>query len=167
MDIGRAKATVKRRDRKKRIGRGTGSRRGKMSGRGRDGAKSRSGWSSRGMTGGVIPLWRRLPKRGFSNAPFRREYSVINVAVLNRFDAGARVTPEDLERLGLLKQPAASGVKVLGDGELDKALTVRAHAFSKSAVAKIEAAGGTVEIIPPPKPSVRNKMRSSTPLIEL
>jgi large subunit ribosomal protein L15 len=167
MDIGKAKAIVKRADRRKRVGRGTGSRRGKMSGRGRDGAKSRSGWSSRGMTGGSIPLWRRLPKRGFSNAPFKKEYSVVNVATLNRFDAGATVTPEDLESLGLLKQPARSGVKVLGDGDLEKALTVRAHAFSKSAVAKIEGAGGAVEVIPPPKPSVRNKMRSRTPAIEI
>jgi large subunit ribosomal protein L15 len=167
MDIGKAKAIVHRPDRKKRIGRGTGSRRGKTSGRGRDGAKSRSGWSSRGMTGGAIPLWRRLPKRGVSKAPFRKEYSVINVAALNRFPAGTTVTPEELESAGLLKQPSRFGVKVLGDGELEKALTVRANAFSKSAVAKIEAAGGTVDVIPPPKPSVRNKMRSTTPTVDL
>jgi large subunit ribosomal protein L15 len=115
------------------------------------------------MTGGTIPLWRRLPKRGFSNAPFRKDYSVVNVASLNRFPAGATVTPEELAGSGLLKQPASAGVKVLGDGDLEKALTVRANAFSKSAIAKIEAAGGKVELIPAPQPSVRNKMRSRTP----
>jgi large subunit ribosomal protein L15 len=165
MDIGKAKQTVGRPSRRKRVGRGTGSGRGKTSGRGRDGAKSRSGWTSRGMTGGTIPLWRRLPKRGFSNAPFKKDYSIINVASLNRFPAGATVTPEELASSGLVKQSARGGVKVLGDGELEKALTVRANAFSKSAVAKIEAAGGTVQLIPAPQPSVRNKMGSRTPSI--
>jgi large subunit ribosomal protein L15 len=161
MDISRAKSHGGRRPTRKRVGRGTGSRMGKTCGRGMNGARSRSGWTSRGMTGGNIPLWRRLPKRGFSNAPFRTEYSVVNVGELNRFPADSVVTPEEMRREGLLKQPADGGVKVLGEGELEHALSVRADAFSRSAVAKIEAAGGSVEIIPGPKPPVRHKMQSA------
>ena len=160
MDISRAKRLTSPRARKRRIGRGTGSRRGKTSGRGHNGAKSRSGWSSRGLTGGGVPLWRRLPKGGFSNAPFKTDYGIINVEQLNRFPAGAVVTPEELGRIGMVKQAPSGGVKVLGNGEIDRALTVHANAFSKSAVAKIEAAGGSAELIPGPKPPVRNKMGS-------
>jgi len=94
------------------------------------------------MTGGNIPLWRRLPKRGFTNARFRKEYSVVNVGQLNRFEEGTVVTPRLLEEAGLVKQPASNGVKVLGEGQLTRPLTVRADAFSKSAAAKIEQAGG-------------------------
>jgi large subunit ribosomal protein L15 len=153
---------VTRRARKKRLGRGTGSRAGKTSGRGMNGAKSRSGWSSRGITGGGLPFWRRLPKRGFSNAPFRTEYCVVNVGQLNRFEAGTVVTPTEMAEAGLIKQVPDGGVKVLGDGELEKAITVRADAFSKSAAAKIEAAGGAVDVIPARKAPVRNKMRTRT-----
>ncbi len=158
MDISKAKALTSPRMRKRRIGRGTGSRRGKTSGRGHNGAKSRSGWSSRGLTGGGVPLWRRLPKGGFSNAPFKTDYGIVNVAQLNGFPAGSVITPEELGRIGMLKQVPNGGLKVLGNGEIDRALTVRANAFSKSAVAKIEAAGGSIELIPGPKRPVRNKM---------
>jgi large subunit ribosomal protein L15 len=160
MDIGRAKATVTRRPNRKRLGRGAGSGHGKTSGRGHNGARSRSGWSSRGLMGGAAPLWRRLPKRGFSNAPFKAEPAVVNVGSLERFEDGAVVGPEDMKRAGLIKQVGRGGVKVLGDGELHTALTVRADAFSRSAVAKIEAAGGKAEPIEGPRPPVRNPMRS-------
>jgi len=160
MDISKAKALGHRRDRKKRIGRGVGSGHGKTSGRGHKGARSRSGWSSRGLTGGDVPAWRRLPKGGFSNAPFKAEYTVINVARLNGFPEGATVTLEALREAGIVNQVAGAGVKILGNGELTKALTVRANAFSRSAVTKIESAGGTVELIPGPKPPVRSKMGS-------
>ena len=112
------------------------------------------------MTGGAIPMWRRLPRRGFSNEPFKTTYTVINVGRLNRFADGSTVSPESLKEEGIVKQPAAGGIKVLGEGELERSLTVRAHAFSRSAAAKIESAGGAIEVIPPPKPPVRNKMRS-------
>jgi len=113
------------------------------------------------VTGGAAPLWRRLPKRGFSNMPFKQEPDVVNVGRLDRFDEGTVVGPEEMHRAGLVGRAPAGGVKVLGQGELSKALTVRANAFSRSAVAKIEAAGGTVEPILPPKPPVRNPMGSA------
>ncbi|MFO7955820.1 MAG: 50S ribosomal protein L15 [Candidatus Brocadiia bacterium] len=167
MDLSKIKRRWSPRDRRKRVGRGRGSGSGKTSGRGHNGARSRSGWSSRGMVGGALPFWRRLPKRGFSNAPFKTEYSVVNVGRLNVFPEGARVTPEELQEAGVVKQPAPGGIKVLGDGELEHALTVRAHAFSDSAVRKIEEAGGTVEVIEPPRPPERNKMESTEPWVEV
>ena len=111
------------------------------------------------MTGGVGPWWRRLPKRGFSNEPFKTTYSVVNVGQLRRFPAGSLVTPGELRKSGLVKQVADGGVKILGEGELDRPLTVSAHAFSGSAVAKIEGAGGAVEQIPGRRPPVRRKMK--------
>ena len=161
MDISRAKALTRPRQRRKRVGRGLGSRRGKTCGRGDKGARSRSGWSSRGLTGGGVPFWRRLPKRGFSNAPFRTTYSIVNVGELNRFADGAVVTPQELRQEGVVRQMAPGGVKILGDGELEKALTGRADAFSKTAVVKIESAGGTIERIPGRQPPVRRKMGSA------
>jgi len=161
MDISKAKALVHPRPRRKRVGRGVGSGHGRTSGRGHKGAKSRSGWSSRGMTGGGVPAWRRLPKRGFSNAPFRRSFALVNVGQLNRFPDGSTVGPEELRRARLVKQLERGGVKVLGDGELERSLTVRANAFSRSAIAKIQAAGGIAEQIPGPRPPARNKMRSA------
>jgi large subunit ribosomal protein L15 len=131
-----------------------------LSGRGRDGARSRSGWSSRGITGGGLPLWRRLPKRGFSNEPFKGKFAIINVRQLNAFADGETVTPETLSAAGVVKQIPRDGVKVLGEGELTKAITVRANAFSASAVRKIEEAGGKTEVLPGPKPPVRHKMGS-------
>nr|PZN73614.1 MAG: 50S ribosomal protein L15 [Bacillota bacterium] len=132
---------------RKRVGRGIGSGLGKTSGRGHKGQNARSGGGVRpGFEGGQMPLLRRLPKRGFSNAPFKVRYEVVNVEALNRFDDGTVVTPELLEETRVCKN-ATKGVKVLGTGELTKKLTVRAHAVSASARQKIEAAGGRVEVI--------------------
>jgi large subunit ribosomal protein L15 len=134
------------RHRKVRVGRGIGSKLGKTAGAGNKGQKSRKGYSRRpGFEGGQMPLRRRIPKRGFHN-PFRSEYAVVNVEMLNGFAAGETVTPETLIARGLVRRERAP-VKVLGDGELKSALTVRAHKFSKSAVEKITAAGGKVEVL--------------------
>jgi large subunit ribosomal protein L15 len=159
MDISQAKRLQSPRKRRKRVGRGIGSGHGKTSTRGRDGARSRSGWSSRGRVGGNLPLFRRLPKVGFSNARFKVQHSIVKVGQLAAFEPGSLVTAESLKEKGLLKQTERGGVKVLGDGELDRALTVRVDAVSASARKKIEAAGGKVELIPPPKKPVRNKMK--------
>lgn len=131
---------------RKRLGRGTATGQGKTSGRGMNGQKSRSGGGVRpGFEGGQMPLYRRLPKRGFTNI-FGTVYAEINVEVLNMFEDGAEVTPEMLKSEGILKKQL-DGVKILGNGDLAKKLTVKAHKFSKSAVEKIEAAGGKVEVI--------------------
>ncbi len=135
------------RHRKVRVGRGIGSKLGKTAGRGNKGQKSRKGYSRRaGFEGGQMPLHRRVPKRGFHN-PFAREYAVINVDTLNAFGAGETVSPEALVARGLVRDQR-SGVKILGDGKLKVALTVRAQAFSKAAQEKIAGAGGKVEILP-------------------
>jgi large subunit ribosomal protein L15 len=132
---------------KKRVGRGQGSGNGKTAGRGHKGQKSRSGYKfKRGFEGGQMPLHRRVPKRGFHN-PFRVEYEVVNLDTLAaRFDAGAVITPELLLEHGLTSG-ANRLVKVLARGEVDKALTVRAHKFSGKAAEKIAAAGGKAEAI--------------------
>jgi len=131
---------------RKRIGRGPGSGTGKTSGRGEKGQKSRSGYSAkRGFEGGQMPLHRRVPKRGFTNI-FRVEYRTVNVERLNALAAGTEVTPESLRAAGLLPK-GKSPVKVLGNGELKVALTVRVHKFTGSAAKKIEAAGGKAEVI--------------------
>jgi large subunit ribosomal protein L15 len=130
-----------------RKGQGIGSGLGKTAGRGHNGQNSRSGGGVRpGFEGGQMPLSRRLPKRGFTNAPFKKEVVAINLEQLNRFETGSEVTPETLIEARLIKK-VADGVKILGNGQLDKALTVKAHAFSKTAVEKIEAAGGKTEVI--------------------
>ncbi len=131
----------------KRIGRGAGSGQGKTAGKGHKGAKARSGYSRRpGFEGGQMPLQRRLPKRGFNNI-FRTEYAVVNLAALDeRFEADATVDAESLKACGLIKKEL-DGVKVLGNGEITKALTVKVSAISESAKAKIEAAGGKVEVL--------------------
>ena len=132
---------------KKRVGRGVGSGLGKTSGKGHKGQNARSGGGVRpGFEGGQLPLFRRLPKRGFSNAMFKTEYATINVSDLEKFDNGAVVTPEVLKEMGILKKQLA-GVKVLGNGNLTKKLTVKAHKFSSSAIEKIEAIGGKAEVI--------------------
>jgi len=129
-----------------RKGRGVGSGLGKTSGRGHKGQKARSGGGTRpGFEGGQMPLSRRLPKRGFTN-PFSKEYSLVNLKDLNRFEEGTVVTPELLKEEGLVKK-LNDGVKILGEGELAKKLTVKAHKFSKSAKEKIEALGGKAEVI--------------------
>lgn len=132
---------------RKRLGRGIGSGLGKTSGKGHKGQNSRAGGGTRpGFEGGQMPLMRRLPKRGFSNAPFKVTYEVVNLEALERFEAGTVVTPELLEESRVCKN-AVKGVKVLGTGEITRALTVRAHRVSESAKQKIEAAGGKVEVI--------------------
>lgn len=131
---------------RKRLGRGTATGQGKTAGRGQDGQKSRSGGGVRpGFEGGQMPLYRRIPKRGFKNI-FGTVYSEINIETLNRFEDGTEVTPELLKKTGILKKQL-DGVKVLGNGELEKKLTVKAHKFSKTAAEKIEAAGGKAEVI--------------------
>jgi len=131
---------------KKRRGRGTGTGLGKTSGRGMNGQNSRSGGGVRlGFEGGQMPLYRRIPKRGFTNV-FGTEYETVNVDDLNSFEAGTVVTPDVLIAAGLVKQ-VKDGIKVLGDGSIEKNLTVKAHKFSKSAVEKIESAGGKAEVI--------------------
>ena len=131
----------------KRLGRGSSSGTGKTSGRGENGQKSRSGGGVRvGFEGGQLPLYRRLPKRGFSNAMFKKTYAVINVSDLNKFEEGTEITPELLFEMGIIKKQL-SGIKVLGNGELTKKLTVKANKFSSSAKAKIENVGGTIEVI--------------------
>lgn len=131
---------------KKRLGRGTASGQGKSAGKGQKGQKSRSGGGVRlGFEGGQMPLYRRLPKVGFTNI-FRREYAVVNLSDLERFDNGTVVNPEVLKEAGLVKA-MLDGVKILGNGDLTKNLTVQAHKFSKTAAEKIAAAGGKVEVI--------------------
>ncbi|MDO4472005.1 MAG: 50S ribosomal protein L15 [Bacillota bacterium] len=130
----------------KRKGRGTGTGNGTTAGRGMNGQKSRSGGGIRlGFEGGQMPLYRRIPKRGFTNI-WGTEYTVLNVSDLNRFEAGSTVTPETLKEAGLAKQ-VKDGIKILGGGDLEKGLTVQANKFSKTAVEKIEAAGGKAEVI--------------------
>ena len=130
---------------KRRVGRGMGSGRGKTSGRGAKGQRSVSGFSlMRGFEGGQMPLHRRLPKRGFTNI-FRKEYAVVNVGRLEKLE-GEEFDPNRLMELGVVKK-LRSGLKVLGSGELTRKLTVAAHVFSKSALEKIQAAGGKAEVI--------------------
>ncbi len=130
---------------KKRLGRGPGSGHGKTAGRGNKGQKSRSGYRhQRGFEGGQMPLHRRVPKRGFTNI-FRVEYDIVNLSDLDRFEAGQAVNPETLAGMRLARKNRR--VKILGDGEIGKALTISAHKFSASAQAKIEAAGGRCEVI--------------------
>ncbi len=134
------------RKKKKRIGRGEGSGHGGTSTKGHKGLKARSGGTiSPGFEGGQMPLQRRLPKRGFTN-PSRKEWSVVNLRDLSAFPEGAVIDVESLKSSGLVKK-VVFGVKILGDGEVSRSLTVRAHAFSLSAKKKIEAAGGKVEVI--------------------
>ena len=131
---------------RKRVGRGPGSGSGKTSGRGENGQKSRSGYSrKRGFEGGQMPLKRRVPKRGFTNI-FRTEYRTINVDRLNDLPAGTEVTPESLQKLGLLGK-GQRPLKILGNGTLTIALHIKAHKYTGSAVQKIEAAGGKAEVI--------------------
>ncbi|MGZ8866900.1 MAG: 50S ribosomal protein L15 [Thermoanaerobaculia bacterium] len=131
---------------KKRVGRGPGSGHGKTAGRGEKGQKSRSGFSRQlGFEGGQMPLHRRLPKRGFTNI-FKKDYAVVNVSDLDRFDNGATVDEKTLRTVGLVKGQN-DGVKILGDGKLSKKLTVHAAKFSASARKQIEAAGGTCQEI--------------------
>ena len=133
---------------RKRIGRGNASGQGTTAGRGHKGAQSRSGWSKKlHMDGGQMTFVRRIPKRGFTNAQFRRDWAFVNLSDLNAFEEGEVVTPEECLRRGIIPK-VRSGVKILGSGTLEKKLTIKAHRASKSAKAAIEAAGGTLELIP-------------------
>jgi large subunit ribosomal protein L15 len=132
---------------RKRVGRGSGSGHGKTAGKGHNGQKSRSGGNVRpGFEGGQTPLYRRLPqKSGFRNVR-RVEYAVVNLEDLERFDVGTEVTPEIIMNSGLVKK-VKDGIKILGDGELTKALNIKAHKFSVAAAEKIKAVGGTAEVL--------------------
>lgn len=146
MELHTLKAPTGTRTSPRRVGRGIGSGLGKTAGRGHKGQKARSGGGKGpAFEGGQTPLQRRLPKRGFHNI-FKKEYAIVNVGQLSRFPAGAVVTPELLLEEGLIKK-VGDGVKLLGQGELGKALTVRVHQASRSAVEKVEGAGGKVEVI--------------------
>ena len=139
-----AKGAVKDRKRK---GRGTGSGLGKTAGRGSNGQNARSGGGVRpGFEGGQMPLYRRLPKRGFTNV-FAKVYNEINIDRLNGFENGTVVTPELLKEAGVIKKIEKDGIKILGDGNLEKNLNVKAQKFTKSAIEKIEAAGGKAEVM--------------------
>lgn len=161
MDLSNVHRDIKRRTRKKRVGRGIGSGHGKTSTRG-----SKGQWTSAGakkprwtFEGGQMPLFRRLPKRGFSHETWDKKFHVVNVGDLeDYFENGATISPAELAKTGLARG-TGDGVRILGDGELTKKFTVRAHGFSKSAIEKIKAKGGTAEVIPPPKKPVRNKMK--------
>lgn len=131
----------------KRKGRGTATGQGKTAGRGQDGQKSRSGGGVRlGFEGGQMPLSRRIPKRGFSNYPFKKHYAIVNVGELNAFEDDTVITPELLLEYGFIRK-RLDGVKILGEGELEKKLTVKVNKVSKSAEEKIVARGGKVEVI--------------------
>jgi large subunit ribosomal protein L15 len=146
MKLNELKSNPGSRFNKKRIGRGQGSGTGKTAGKGTKGQNARSGGGTAlGFEGGQTPLYKRIPKRGFTNYN-RKEYAIVNVDSLNRFEEGTEITIELLINTGLVKK-TLNGVKILGDGELEKKLTVKANKFSKSAVESIEKAGGKVEVV--------------------
>ena len=135
------------RQERNRVGRGSSSGNGKTSGRGQKGQKSRSGGGVRlGFEGGQTPLFMRLPKRGFTNVN-RKEYAVVNLDIFNRFEDGTEVTPELLKETGIIRKIEKDGVKILGNGSIEKNLSIKANKFTKSAAEKIEAAGGKAEVI--------------------
>src|SRR5689334_18479787 len=149
MNLSQLKPPRGQKHKQQRVGHGMGSGRGKYSGRGAKGAKSVSGYSRmRGFEGGQMPLHRRLPKRGFTNI-FRKEYAIVNLGKLEALE-GASFDPGKLLELGVIKK-LNHGLKILGFGDLKKKITVKAHVFSKSALEKIQAAGGTAEVIGPEK----------------
>jgi large subunit ribosomal protein L15 len=165
MDLSTVHQGAHKNKRRKRVGRGPGSGHGKTASRGAKGQWASAGAGHPGslFEGGQMPLFRRIPKRGFSNATWARRYHEVNVGSLDAvFQDGATVDPKALAEAGLAKGPA-DGVRILGEGDLGKRLTVKAHHFSKSAAEKIKAKGGTTEIIPPPKKPVRNKMKPRKP----
>ncbi|MBS5037571.1 MAG: 50S ribosomal protein L15 [Fusobacterium sp.] len=146
MELNELRPSVPRKARK-RVGRGESSGLGKTAGKGSNGQKSRAGGGTKpGFEGGQMPIIRRTPKRGFSNYPFKKEYAIINLDVLNRFEEGTVVTPELLLETGLVSK-LLDGLKVLGNGNLEKKISVEAHKVSKSAQKAIEEKGGSVEII--------------------
>ncbi len=160
MDLSTVHVGVTRRKGKKRVGRGPGSGHGKTASRGSKGQYASAGAKMPHWTfeGGQMPLFRRIPKRGFSHASWAKTYHVVNVGELNGFEDGATVDAAALKAKGLANG-VADGVRILGEGELTKKLVVKAHHFTKSAQQKITDKGGTTEIIPQPKKPVRNKMK--------
>jgi large subunit ribosomal protein L15 len=168
MDLSTVHQGIHKNKQRKRVGRGPGSGHGKTASRGHKGQ-----WASAGakmnksiFEGGQMPLYRRIPKRGFAQGTWAKHYHVVNVGDLDAaLEDGAAVDPEILDKIGLAKGPA-DGVRILGEGELTKKLIVKAHHFSKSAAEKITAKGGTVEIIPPPKKPIKNKMKPRPPKVK-
>jgi large subunit ribosomal protein L15 len=161
MDLSTLHHGVHRLKRKKRVGRGIGSGHGKTASRG-----SKGQWASAGakrpvgaFEGGQMPLFRRIPKRGFSHRTWERVFVIVNVGDLDKaFDDGATIDHDALRKAGLANGPA-DGVRILGTGDVTKRLVVKAHHFSKSAAEKIKARGGSTEVIPPPKKPKKNKMK--------
>ncbi|MEK6726938.1 MAG: 50S ribosomal protein L15 [Deltaproteobacteria bacterium] len=146
MNLGELRAPEGASKNRKRLGRGSGSGHGKTSGRGHKGQRARSGGRGKtGFEGGQMPLQRRLPKRGFTNI-FRKEYAIVNLSDLDRFDKGSTVDVALLVAAGLVNKIGA-GVKLLADGDIKKSLTIKVHKFSQSAKAKVEAAGGRIEVV--------------------
>jgi large subunit ribosomal protein L15 len=157
MNLSNLRPPKGQRHKKRRLGQGMGTGRGKYSGRGAKGAKSISGYSKmRGFEGGQMPLHRRLPKRGFTNI-FHKEYAIVNVSVLEKLE-GDSFTPESLVSIGIVKKLGA-GLKILGNGELTRKITVTAHVYSKSALDKIQKLGGTAEVIAKPAPIEKGKKK--------
>ena len=147
MKLHELERNIKATGKKKRVGRGSGSGLGKTSGRGQKGQKARSGGSINPVfEGGQLPLYRRLPKRGFTNGKFRTRYAVINLKDLNVFENGTLVTPALLKEKGIIKNQL-DGIKILGEGKLEKNLTIQANKFSKTAEEKIKEAGSKAEVI--------------------
>jgi large subunit ribosomal protein L15 len=146
MNLSQLRPPAGQKHKNQRVGQGMGTGRGKFSGRGAKGAKSVSGYSRmRGFEGGQMPLHRRLPKRGFNNI-FRTEYAIVNVSTLEALE-GNKFDPQTLLELGVIHK-LKDGLKILGSGDLKRKITVKANIFSKSAIEKIQSAGGTVEVIP-------------------
>jgi len=146
MNIQSLKPAENSRFKEKRLGRGIGSGTGKTSGKGHKGQNARSGGGVRvGFEGGQMPLVRKLPRRGFNNANFKKQYSIVNLNELNKFDENAVVDANALIEKGFFSKVEEYGVKVLGNGKLEKALTIKASKFSKSALEKIKKVGGTAE----------------------
>jgi large subunit ribosomal protein L15 len=146
MDLSNLKPPAGQVKTQRRVGRGMGSGRGKYSGRGAKGQKSISGYShSRGFEGGQMPIHRRLPKRGFTNALFQKEFAIVNLATLDKLE-GDTFSPAQLKKLGVIKK-LGEGLKVLANGELTRKITIEAHCFSEAAIQKIQAAGGTATVI--------------------
>lgn len=165
MDLSTVHQGVRKLKKKKRIGRGIGSGHGKTASHGGKGQWGRAGATMpRALTeGGQMPIVRRIPKRGFNQNTWRKVYAVVNVSDLDaHFDDGAVVDLAALKKLGLANGPV-DGVRILGNGELKKKLKVVAHGFSASAKKKIEDAKGTAELVPPPKPPKKNKMKPRPP----
>ena len=159
MDLTNLSDGVKKRKLKKRVGRGIGSGHGKTASRGHKGQYASAGANMPGslFTGGQTPIHRRFPKRGFSNATWQKDFAIVNVGDLNVFPDGTHVDMAALKEVRLVVG-TFDGVRILGDGELTSKLTVKANHFTKTAQAQIEGKGGAVDLIPPPKKPVRNKM---------